>query len=81
MNAKIYDFAQERAHRLVDNQELLAPYDHLPCPVCDRLTAPFFIDVGGTVSYQCKGHGHRPRGWRINRQGEFMPGLKGSRVT
>lgn len=77
--AKIFDFAAERAARTTDQTSILATFDRLECPKCERVTAPHFHDAKGAVHYCCTGPGHRPLTWRIDVYGDMLHGAKSNR--
>lgn len=77
--ARLYDFAAERAARTIDQTAELATMDTLDCLKCGRGVRPHFIDARGATHYRCTGPGHRPRGWRIDVDGDMMHGLNGNR--
>ena len=56
---KVIDFATERDHRHAGQTELLAKFDPIECPGCDKLVPPIVVTSDFAVSYECAGPGHR----------------------
>lgn len=51
----------------------------LECPTCDAVCNPVKVDVDGTTTYRCVGHGHRSLTWRIDPDGNMLRGATGQR--